>query len=67
MKRRFAEAIMRRELHILDMGQGIVMCTKAEVIGPPAIIRSIGETPDIVPYCKMCVRTLLARVSDGSN
>lgn len=63
MKRRYAEAILRRELHVLDMGQAVVLCTKAEWLNPPAIVKSIGETAEIVPYCKNCIKVLLDRVT----
>jgi hypothetical protein len=53
---------MRRQLHIVDMQDNVVMCTRSEFLVPPAEIRSIGQTTETISYCKDCVTKLLNRV-----
>jgi hypothetical protein len=62
VKRKYAECVMRRQLHIVDMQDNVVMCTRSEFLVPPAEIRSIGQTTETISYCKDCVTKLLNRV-----
>ena len=62
--RRYAEFILSRMLHIVDVKSRDVLCAPGITSGlSDTSLRSIGQTPDIIPYCEKCVKNLLERVA----